>query len=340
VTGVLLADGLRIDADAVVLCAGGPACAAAGGTPSGIELARRAGHAIVPPVPAGVPLVTREEWPRRCTGVRIEGARLRLTASARLPQETSAESHGLEARAMRLRLTASARLPQEASAESHGLEVRATSLSGPGESSALAARSDSRGAGRVRAITIETRGDLLFTHRGVSGPSVLDISGAIARRLAVGEEAMTLRASLTDEDRADVWEERLRAWSAEHGRRLVRSLVAEHLPAAVAAAACAAAGVGAEDRAARLTRDVRRALAAWLAAAPLTVVATEGMERAIVTAGGVARDEVAPRTLASHIVAGLHLAGEVLDVDGPCGGFNLTWAFASGRLAGEHAARG
>jgi predicted flavoprotein YhiN len=55
----------------------------------------------------------------------------------------------------------------------------------------------------------------------------------------------------------------------------------------------------------------------------------------MVTRGGVALNEVDPQTLASRIVRGLFFAGEVLDLDGPCGGYNLTWAFASGRLAGQ-----
>jgi hypothetical protein len=67
---------------------------------------------------------------------------------------------------------------------------------------------------------------------------------------------------------------------------------------------------------------------------PLTITATEGFDRAMVTRDGVNLRQVNPRTLESRLVAGLYFAGEILDLDGPCGGFNLQWAFSSGFLAG------
>ena len=69
------------------------------------------------------------------------------------------------------------------------------------------------------------------------------------------------------------------------------------------------------------------------------VAGTKSWKHAQVTAGGVLLGEVDPGTLQSTKIPGLYFAGEILDVDGPCGGFNLTWAFASGRIAGLSAAR-
>jgi predicted flavoprotein YhiN len=70
---------------------------------------------------------------------------------------------------------------------------------------------------------------------------------------------------------------------------------------------------------------------------PLTITGTEGFGKAMVTKGGVNLDEIYPRTLESKRVHGLFFAGEILDVDAPCGGFNLQWAFSSGFLAAQHA---
>jgi hypothetical protein len=70
------------------------------------------------------------------------------------------------------------------------------------------------------------------------------------------------------------------------------------------------------------------------------VVATDGFEQAMVSSGGVSLREVHPATLESRIVPGLHFAGEILDLDGPCGGFNLQWCMSSGWLAGKSAAGG
>jgi predicted flavoprotein YhiN len=98
--------------------------------------------------------------------------------------------------------------------------------------------------------------------------------------------------------------------------------------------ACELAGLAAGTTAGQVPRAGRDALAALLGRLPLTVTGTEGFDVAFVTRGGVALKEVDPHTLASRAAAGLCLAGELLDLDGPTGGYNLHWALASGRLAG------
>ncbi len=80
---------------------------------------------------------------------------------------------------------------------------------------------------------------------------------------------------------------------------------------------------------------VRRELAAKLSALKLNITATDGWLKAMVTRGGAALDEIDSKTLESKLVSGLFFAGEVLDVDGPCGGYNISWALASGFLTGN-----
>ncbi len=180
-------------------------------------------------------------------------------------------------------------------------------------------------------------GPLLFTHRGLSGPAVLDLSADVAELLADGPP-VPLRVDLTPSTPAGAWAARFDAWHRAHGRRLVRTLLAEHLPASLAAELCRVAGCGETLRAAEATAAQRRALAAAIVSLPLAITATEGFGQAVITRGGVALSEVDPRTLQSRLVPGLFFAGEVLDLDGPCGGYNLQWAFASGLLAGRSAA--
>jgi predicted Rossmann fold flavoprotein len=180
---------------------------------------------------------------------------------------------------------------------------------------------------------------LLFTHHGLSGPVALDASGAVARLLEETGKPVPVRLHLTPETNAEAWSSALGAWRTTHPRRLVRSLVSLHLPHSLAEAACAETGVGGDLRAAELPRETQRRLAEWLAGVTVDIVGTEGFNRAMVSAGGVSLREVDPRTLESRLVRGLYFAGEVLDVDGPCGGYNLQWAFSSGKLAGESAAR-
>lgn len=182
------------------------------------------------------------------------------------------------------------------------------------------------------------RGPLLFTHRGISGPPALTLSGEIAARLAALQReqeaaAIPVRASFIAARSAADWLALFDGWRRLHGGRSVHNLLAGELPRGLACVLCDQAGA-AETTMARASRPMLESLAAACANQLLTIVATEGWDRAMLTRGGVALKELDPHTLACRRVAGLSCAGELVDLDAPCGGYNLTWAFASGRLAG------
>ena len=179
-------------------------------------------------------------------------------------------------------------------------------------------------------------GPVLFTHRGVSGPAVLDLSGDVAELLEKMPE-VPLRVRWQRAESAEEWTRRLAAWRREHGGKLLRNLLDEKLPASFATALATACGA-AETKAANLTATQAALLVEHLTELPLHVTATEGFGKAMVTRGGVALKEIHPETLESRLVPGLYFAGEVVDLDGPCGGYNLQWAFSSGLLAGRSAA--
>ena len=177
-------------------------------------------------------------------------------------------------------------------------------------------------------------GDILFTHTGLSGPAVLDLSGDVAVLLRDRAE-VPLRLDLAPGTTRADWLARLDSWPLSEGRKTIRTLLAAHFPRALADLLCRLAGLDPATRPAQVSRPARRALADLLTALPLTVTATEGWDRAMVTRGGVALKEVDPKTLRSRRLAGLAFAGEILDLDAPSGGFNLQWAFSSGHLAGS-----
>ncbi len=181
-------------------------------------------------------------------------------------------------------------------------------------------------------------GDIIFTHRGLSGPAVLDLSGDAAELLAK-HPTVPLTIQWQAGVEAGTWRQRLDAAQRTSGRKLVSNVVGQWLPHRLAEALCVQVGCG-RTTAAELPAGHRDALTAMLGAARMTVTGTGGFERAMVTRGGVSLKGVNPRTMASRHVSGLFLAGELLDLDGPCGGFNLQWAFSSGRLAGLCAAGG
>ncbi len=177
------------------------------------------------------------------------------------------------------------------------------------------------------------RGGFLFTHKGWSGPAVLDVSHVASRAITEGRPFI-VNASFGGS--AEDWEAALHAHS---GSGSVLGVLRRALPDRVAALVLAEAGVAGSEPLHRLTRAARRAVVRALTALPLPAEGTEGYRTAEVTAGGVALEEVDPGSGESRLVQGLFLAGEILDATGPIGGFNFQWAWATGKTAGEGAAK-
>lgn len=175
-----------------------------------------------------------------------------------------------------------------------------------------------------------THGGFLFTHRGYSGPAVLNISHLAVQSRARGERQPVL-VQWTSLD-ADAWDARLRAG----GSATVGSIVRRQLPARLADVLIAEARVDADRTLASLRKDERARLVIVLARYELPWTGDEGYKKAEVTGGGVALGEVNPATMESRLHPGLFLCGEVLDAFGPIGGYNFLWAWATGRLAGDN----
>jgi predicted Rossmann fold flavoprotein len=175
---------------------------------------------------------------------------------------------------------------------------------------------------------LETFGGFLFTHRGYSGPSVLDISHVTARG-----DTPVIRATWSVRTAAE-WAADLEARSAS-----ILTILARYIPARLAEHLMSECGIAADRRTSNLKRAERLALIDALTGYPLPWSGNEGYKKAEVTGGGVALDEVDPKTLESKRVAGLYLCGEMLDAFGPIGGHNFSWAWATGRAAGLAAGR-
>jgi predicted Rossmann fold flavoprotein len=178
----------------------------------------------------------------------------------------------------------------------------------------------------------ETEGGFLFTHRGYSGPSVLDLSHLTTLARTSGR-AQPVLAQWDEWDEAG-WDEAFRA----PGAGTVGALVRQRLPTRLADQLLDEAGVSPDTPRAELPKADRRRLVEVLAAYPLPWTGDEGYKKAEVTGGGVALGEVDPKTMESRRQAGLFFCGEVLDAFGPIGGYNFLWAWATGRLAGLGAA--
>ena len=183
-------------------------------------------------------------------------------------------------------------------------------------------------SGTGKRITSFTN-SMLFTHFGLSGPAVLDIS-----RYLMMERTRDAAAALQLSFMPGCSLEQADTWLLEAKAQTVLSRLREKLPERLAKTLLEGAGIASDRTPKQLERERRRALAQLLCGAPVEIVGDRGFSHAEVTAGGVPLSEMNLATMESRKCPGLYMAGEILDVDGRIGGFNFQWAWASGFVVG------
>lgn len=171
------------------------------------------------------------------------------------------------------------------------------------------------------------REGFLFTHKGFSGPAILDVSHHATRYLTGLTNKPQYLVNWTSED-ADTWKKRFNS-----GRTTVRGLLRDHLPNRLADAIIAEFP-SPDKRTAELSKVEREQLIELLTAYPLKWSSNEGYKKAEVTGGGVPLEAIDTATMQVKGFDGLYLCGEIIDVFGRIGGFNFYWAWVTGRLAG------
>ena len=174
------------------------------------------------------------------------------------------------------------------------------------------------------------RGELLFTHNGLSAFAILDLCGTAAQYLEK-MASVPLKVNFLPEQSENDLRMLFARWRQENGSRKVVNQLSTLLPRKLAAFLLENDEVCVANwKSGQIDELIRK-----IFSTTLTVTGCDSWDKAMVTRGGVALKEVNPETLESRIVKGLYFAGELLDVDGPCGGYNITWALASGKLAGS-----
>ena len=211
----------------------------------------------------------------------------------------------------------------------------------PALTSLIGARSDHRIlSGITMTVTVtaksETeeataRGGFLFTHRGYSGPAILNTSHVVARARQRREQAQVF-VSWTDHT-----EEEWRTMLTE-GKRSVRGVLIREMPDRLADQLLKEISL-LEGRVATLEKDRREQLIRLLTKYPLPITRNDGFDKAEVTGGGVHLSEIDAKTMQSRRLPNLYICGEMLDAFGPIGGTNFLWAFVTGQRAGEAAGR-
>ena len=193
----------------------------------------------------------------------------------------------------------------------------------------VSARTD---GGKVTAV-----GAMIFTDDGIGGPAVLDMSRHLTEYLP-GKTPVRLTLDLVPDVEQAQLESQMTAHITANPKKKVATVLAEFVPKRLSAFLCAHANCDAALPAGQLKKDMRRTLVRMIKELPLSIVRTRPIAEATVTRGGVSINEVEPKTMESKICPGLFFAGEVLDLDGPCGGYNLQACWSTGALAGSSVA--
>ncbi|MRR16741.1 MAG: NAD(P)/FAD-dependent oxidoreductase [Deltaproteobacteria bacterium] len=277
----------------VIIATGGASWPGTGSTGDGYAISAAFGHRIVPPKPALVPLIVREQR----LAQSMQGVSLRNIRAAAFQGEASAIDSSL--------------MP--------GLDY-------------------GRGEKKIpRWPMIESRfGEMLFTHFGLGGPIILLMSLAIGEALEKGPVAVLidLKPALTK----DQLRKRLQSDLNKFSKRRIVGIMKEYLPAKMMGPVIALSGIDEKKQAHQINAAEREKIIDLLKALRFNIKSPLPLARAIVTAGGVALDEIDPRTMASKKQVGLYFCGELMDIDADTGGYNLQAAFSTGFIAGESAA--
>ncbi|NLK88137.1 MAG: NAD(P)/FAD-dependent oxidoreductase [Clostridiaceae bacterium] len=179
----------------------------------------------------------------------------------------------------------------------------------------------------------EDFGEMLFTHFGVSGPVILSASRHI---MQYGYRDVYLSIDLKPALSDETLDARIQRDFEKYSRKQFKNSLDDLLPQKLIPVIIELSGIQAEKPVNQITRAERRKLVELLKGLTVEICGSRPISEAIVTAGGISTDEINPSTMESKLISGLYFAGEIIDVDGYTGGFNLTIAFSTGYLAGSN----
>jgi len=179
-------------------------------------------------------------------------------------------------------------------------------------------------------------GEMLFTHFGISGPIVLDLSAEIGELLEKGEVKLSL--DLKPALSFEVLDKRIQADFLKYSNKLFKNSLADLLPQKLIPIIIGLSAINPEKKVNEISREERRRLVKLLKGLGMTVFSLLGFETAVITSGGVSLKEIDSKTMKSKLIDNLFFAGEVIDLHGPTGGYNLQLCWSTGYLAGQAAA--
>jgi predicted Rossmann fold flavoprotein len=180
---------------------------------------------------------------------------------------------------------------------------------------------------------LKLTGDLIFTNNGIRGPVVLDFARELTPILAKHNEVPLLISFLKGMNEEQIYKH-IKDETTKNPTNTILENLNTLLAQSVANEICNICDINPNEKFKNIDGIKREKLIKTLAWTPLTVIGHEGFKNAMITRGGVELKEIDSKTMQSKIINGLFFCGEVVNIDGPCGGYNLQWSFSSGFLAG------
>lgn len=181
---------------------------------------------------------------------------------------------------------------------------------------------------------LRAKGDLIFTSSGIRGPVVLDFAREVTPLLKKYDE-VPLLLNLTKGKNEDEIGRHFKKELEKNPSLTALELVSTLLPIPLCKEICNMAEIDTTQKYKKVEGKKRAKLLSLLAWTPVTVTGHDGFKMAMITRGGISLKEIDPKTMQSRLIKNLYFCGEVMNLDGPCGGYNLQWSFASGYLAGQ-----
>ena len=180
---------------------------------------------------------------------------------------------------------------------------------------------------------LKAKGDLIFTKKGLRGPVILDFAREITPHLENFEEVPIL-INLTKGMNEDDILKYIKEQTNKNPHSTILENLSKLLPQSVLKEFCKMFDIDENTTFKNINGIAKNNLIKTLAWTPFTITGHDGFDKAMITRGGISLKEINPTTMESKIINGLYFAGEIVDLDGPCGGYNLQWSFSSGYLAG------
>ncbi|MBQ8041524.1 MAG: NAD(P)/FAD-dependent oxidoreductase [Lachnospiraceae bacterium] len=262
VTGVILTDGTKVISDSVIVATGGISYPTTGSTGDGYVWAKEWEHKIVEPMPALVPLETKEEWTKSLQGLSLKNVSLRFVNG--------------------------------------------------------------------KKVIYEGFGEMMFTHFGITGPLVLSASSFLKSVNGV-QAFLDLKPALTKEQ----LDKRILREFDENKNKQFKNSINSLFPSKLVPIMLCLSGIHPDKKVNEISKEERKFFVDLIKELPMTITGTRDFKEAIITRGGISVKDINPSTMESKKIKDLYFAGEVLDVDGLTGGFNLQIAWSTGALAGN-----